>query len=157
MGGGAEDNIQISYFVPWYDSKVMKEESVDMIYSQAVLEHVDDLAHTYRMMYRWLKPRGFMSHAVDFRCHGLAKEWNGHWAYSDFIWRLIKGKRPYLINRQPYSTHINLLQKFDFKVVSDMKTKDTTGIKRKHVASRFRNMSNDDLITSTAFIQAVKK
>ena len=33
----------ISYFVPWSDSSVIKENSIDMIPSQAVLEHVNDL------------------------------------------------------------------------------------------------------------------
>lgn len=156
LGSGNRNNIQISYFVPWYDSKVIKEESIDMIYSQAVMEHVDDLAYTYEVLYRWLKPGGFMSHVIDFKSHGTAKEWNGHWAYSDFVWRLIEGKKHYLLNRQPHSAHISLLQKFGFEVVCDMKTKDTSGIERKHLASRFKNMSDDDLITSTAFIQAVK-
>ena len=156
LGSGNRNNIQISYFVPWYDSKVIKEESIDMIYSQAVMEHVDDLAYTYEILYRWLKPGGFMSLVIDFKSHGTAKEWNGHWAYSDFVWRLIKGKRHYLLNRQPLSAHISLLQKFGFEVVCDMKTKDTSGIERKRLASRFKNMSDDDLITSTAFIQAVK-
>lgn len=157
LGSEGEDDVQISYFVPWHDLKVIKEESIDMIYSQAVLEHVDDLAHTYEALYRWLKPGGFMSHDIDFRCHGTAKDWNGHWAYSDFAWRLIKGKRPYLLNRQPHSTHIDLLRKFGFEVVCDIKTKDTSRIQRKHLASRFKNMSYDDLTTSDAFIQAVKK
>jgi predicted SAM-dependent methyltransferase len=157
LDSGNESNIQISYFVPWNDPKVIKEESLDMVYSQAVLEHVEDLAYTYEALYRWLKPGGFMSHEIDFKCHGTAKDWNGHCAYSDIVWKLIKGKRPYLLNRQPHSAHINLMQKLDFEVICDMKTKDTSGIERKSLASRFKNMSDDDLITSTAFIQAVKK
>ena len=157
LGIRDKNNIQISYSVPWHDSKVIKEESIDMIYSQAVLEHVDDLAYTYKMLYRWLKSDGFMSHEIDFKSHKTAKEWNGHWKYSDYVWRLIKGKRPYLLNRQPHSAHINLLQKSRFEVVCDMKTKDTSGIERKALAPNFKNISDDDLTTSTAFIQAVKK
>ncbi len=157
LGNRDEDKIQISYFAPWYDSRIIKEESIDMIYSQAVLEHVDDIAYTYEVLYRWLKPGGFMSHQIDFKCHGMAKDWNGHWAYSDFVWRLINGKgRPYQLNRQPHSTHINLLRKLGFEVVCDMKIKDTSGIQRKRLASRFENMSNDDLTTRATFIQAVK-
>jgi len=157
LGNGDEDNMQISYFVPWYDSKVIKEESVDMIYSQAVLEHIDDLTYTYEALYRWLKPDGFMSHEIDFKSHGTAKEWNGHWAYSDFVWRLIKGKRTYLLNRQPHSTHIDLLRKFGFEIVCDIKTRDISEIQRKHLALKFKNMSEDDLTTSDAFIQTVKR
>jgi hypothetical protein len=157
IGTNNENSIQISYFVPWHDSKVIKEGSVDMICSQAVMEHVDDLAYTYEAIHHWLKLGGFMSHQIDFKCHTTAKEWNGHWAYSDFVWGLIRGKRPYLLNRQPHSAHINLLQKIGFEVVCDVKIKDTSGIQRKQLATRFKNMSDDDLTTSGSFIQAVKK
>jgi predicted SAM-dependent methyltransferase len=150
-------NIQIFYFVPWYNPKVVEENSVDMIYSQAVLEHIDDLAYTYEVLYRWLKPGGFMSHHIDFKCHRTAKEWNGHWAYSDFIWKLIKGKRPYFINRHPHSTHLKFLRKSGFELLFDSKSKNTSGVQRKHLASKFKNMSDEDLTTSDAFIQAIKK
>lgn len=134
----------------------MKDESIDTIFSQAVLEHVDDLAHTYEALYRWLKPGGFMSHQIDFRCHGSAREWNGHWAYSDSVWRLMAGSRPYSLSRQPHSTHIDLLRKSGFEVVCDAKIENHSGIQRKHLASRFKNMSDDDLTTSGAFVLAVK-
>src|SRR2546428_4351319 len=39
LNDNEETNIQ--YFVPWNDVKIIKERSVDMIFSQAVLEHVD--------------------------------------------------------------------------------------------------------------------
>ena len=146
----------ISYLVPWHDSYIIKKESVDMIYSQAVLEHINDLTHTYNALYHWLNHGGFMSHQIDFKCHGTAKKWNGHWAYSDFTWKLIKGKKSYILNRKPHSTHINLLRKFGFKVVCDIKINDATGIQRKYLSSRFKNISDDDLTTSGAFIQALK-
>lgn len=157
LGGPNKNKIQISYVVPWNDSRIIREGSVDMIYSQAVLEHVENLSDTYGILYRWLKPGGFMSHQIDFRCHGTAKEWNGHWAYSDLVWKLIKGKRPYLLNRQPHSVHIDFLQGCGFKVVCDIKVKNTIGIKRKNLSSRFKNLSDDDLTTSGAFIQSLKR
>jgi hypothetical protein len=52
---------QIAYFAPWDNTALMKEQLVDMVYSQAVLEHVSDLDHTYRMLGRWLKPGGHVS------------------------------------------------------------------------------------------------
>jgi len=104
----SEKRILIKYFVPWYDSSVLEKESVDMIYSQAVLEHVDNLDSVYQALFHWLKPNGFMSHQIDFKCHGKAEKWNGHWAYSDFVWKVIRGRRSYLLNREPHSVHINL-------------------------------------------------
>ncbi|RJP62040.1 MAG: hypothetical protein C4541_00460 [Candidatus Auribacter fodinae] len=57
-----------------------------MIFSQAVLEHIDNLPEAYESMRLWLKPDGFMSHQIDFKCHGTAEEWNRHWAYSQSEW-----------------------------------------------------------------------
>lgn len=54
------------------------EQSVDMTFSQAVLEHVDDLPILYQAMNYWLKPGGCVSHTIDFRSHGIGKEWNSH-------------------------------------------------------------------------------
>ncbi len=157
MGNLPGNKIQISYFVPWYDSNIIKEATVDMVYSQAALEHVEDLKHIYETLYRWLKPGGFMSHQIDFKSHGLASEWNGHWTYSDFVWKIIKGKRSYLLNREPHSKHIELIRKAGFEITCDIQFKNESKIQRKYLKSRFKNLSEDDLNTSGAFIQAVKK
>ena len=155
-GKGTQNEPHISHFAPWYDSSIIQDASVDMIVAHTVLQHVDDLDRTYDAIYRWLKPGGFVSLEIDFKCQGVAKEWNGHWAYSDSAWRLIRGRRPYLINREPHSTHIDILQRLGFQVVCDAKTTDTSGIRRDRLAPRFRNMCEDDLTTADAFIQAVK-
>lgn len=99
----------IHYAVPWSSAAALQEQSVDLIFSQAVLEHVDDLAGTYAAMAKWLKDDGYLSHQIDFKSHGTARDWNGHWLYPDYLWRIIRGKRPYLLNRKPYSTHKQLL------------------------------------------------
>lgn len=146
----------IQYKVPWYDSEVLEKESVDMIYSQAVLEHVDALESAYEVMSTWLKPTGYISHTIDFKCHGTADQWNGHWRYSDFVWKLIRGKRPYILNREPHSTHIKLLNKVGFNIVCDKKSTSTSVIKVEQLAQKFRSMTSDDMETSGVFIQAAK-
>ncbi len=156
LGSRNENKSKINYYVPWYAPEVIEEESVDMIYSYNVLEHVDDLEQTYEALHRWLKPGGFMSHQIDFRCHGTAKEWNGHWAYSDITWRLIRGKRRWFLNRQPHSAHIELMLKSGFEIVCAIEFKDTSGIARKRLAPRCNSLSDDDLTTRAAFIQATK-
>ena len=152
-----KSSIEISYFVPWSDAGVIKEQSVDMIFSQAVLEHVGDLPHTYKALYRWLKADGFMSHEIDFSSHGRAKHWNGHWAYSELTWRLIKGKSLYLLNREPYSIHHRLMQESGFEIVHQVRVADTSGITRKQLSSRFYNMSDDDLKTRGVYLVARKR
>ena len=156
MDTDAADSM-IRYKAPWFESDVVETESVDMIYSQAVLEHVDDLGGSYEMLYSWLKPSGFMSHQIDYKCHGTADEWNGHWTYSDFVWKLLRGHRRFLLNRKPFSTHINLMKEAGFSIVYEKKVKSPSKLDAKDLAHRFRNISEDDLTTSGAFIQAKKE
>lgn len=151
------ENSLIKYRVPWFAPTVIEGETVDMICSQAVLEHVDNLADTYKAMRQWLRPGGYMSHQIDFRCHGMADEWNGHWTYSDIIWKLIRGRQPYLLNREPHSSHIAILKKEGFKIACDMAARQESNIARDALAKRFRTISEEDLTTSGAFIQAVKQ
>lgn len=105
-----EDDI-ITYVAPWNKTTLIKEESLDMVLSQAVLQHIDDLSLAYERMSNWLKPNGLMSHEVDFKSMKSADTWYGHWEYSDLEWKLIKGRRAFYINREPHSTHIQLLKK----------------------------------------------
>jgi SAM-dependent methyltransferase len=147
----------IHYRAPWLNADVLESESVDMVYSQAVLEHVDDLHGAYAAMYSWLRPGGYVSHQIDFRCHGTARAWNGHWLYPDPVWRVMRGRRPYLLNRAPHSTHIALMTASGFEVVCDKTISNTSGYKSDELARRFRPLSEDDLNTSGAFIQAVKR
>lgn len=147
----------INYIVPWFNSKEIRNESVDIIYSQAVLEHVDDLENAYRAMSLWLKKDGIMSHQIDFKSHGITDKWNGHWTYSDSLWEIIKGKRPYLLNREPVSTHIKLLNKLGFKVLCVLPVRGMKGFKRSQLARRFKDISDEDFTTSSVHIVSKKE
>lgn len=145
----------ITYKAPWADPKIIQDNSIDMIYSQAVLEHIDDLSGVYKAMHHWLKPTGVMSHQIDFKCHGKADTWNGHWTYSDIAWKVVVGQRPYLLNREPHSTHVRLLQENGFNIVCDAVVRSASVLRRGQLARRFRELSDEDLATSGAFILAV--
>jgi hypothetical protein len=146
----------IKYVVPWDDSGFISPESVDMIFSQSVLEHVEELKKTYDAQYIWLKRGGLISHSIDFKSHGLAREWNGHWQYSRVIWKILRGHRTYLINRQPYSVQIRQVASSGFKVINELKTIRSSMIKRKRLATEWRNLNEADLTCSGVFIQAQK-
>ena len=152
----------IQYMCPWNDPKIIENDSVDMVFSQAVLEHVKDLKHTYDAMYKWVKKGGCISNQIDFESHGLSDEWNGHWSFSDLTWKLIKGNRPYLINREPISKHLEAAQDAGFEIILVLPVKtfpsDTyTGtMERDKLAKKFRNMSEEDFTTTSAYILARK-
>ncbi|HEY1283624.1 MAG TPA: methyltransferase domain-containing protein [Steroidobacteraceae bacterium] len=146
----------IRYQAPWTDESVVQENSVDVVFSQAVLEHVDDLTGAYHAMWRWLKPGGFMSHTIDFRSHGWSTRWDGHWGYSELAWRLIRGRDVWSINREPYSTHRRLIEAQGFRLVSEQRTRCPAATARSSLAPRFRDMPEEDRATRGVFVQAVK-
>lgn len=63
---------------------------------------------------------------------------------SDFMWKVIRGCRSYLLNREPYSTHLNLFKKAGFKLIYENKVKSESQISIVHLAPRFQSMSEDD-------------
>ena len=144
----------VRYVAPWSDPTALEPRSVDMIFSQAVLEHVDDLEAVYGAMSRWLRAGGFISHQIDFRSHGTASSWDAHWALPDWLWRLVRGRRAYLINRQPISTHRALLDGHGFRVVFEQPVELPRIVVDGRLAPRFRRIPASDLGTSGAFLQA---
>lgn len=149
-------NTPIVYIAPWNDAGAVGENSIDMIISQAVLEHVANPSQVYGACYSWLKKGGLMSHQIDYKSHGITRSWNGHWTYSNFLWRLIKGRRPYLLNREPHSVHLDLIRRWGFKVIYNLPIKGHSDISRGELAGTYKTMSDDDMVTTGAFVQAVK-
>ena len=92
-----------------------------------------------------------------FSRHSTARFWNGHWKYSDRVWKLIRGRRSYLLNREPYSAHLRLLAENGFAAVGGQQTKADPVIAREQLAPRFRHLTDQDLTTPTAVIQAVPR
>lgn len=148
--GGAGD--MITYVAPWYAGDQIQAAGVDWIFSQAVLEHVDELDGAYQAFSAWLKPEGVMSHQIDFKCHNMANTWNGHWACSDWLWRIVRGRRPYLLNREPVTTHQDLLARHGFEVVAIDRAIREDGHGAAALPARFQALSNEDLATAGAFI-----
>ena len=116
----------IRYLAPLGRMHEIPVNSVDLIVSQAVMEHVDQL---------------------DLRCHDTAPEWNGHWKYADLTWRFMRGGRPWFINRKPCSTHIGLANHAGFSVHAEIKQTAGSGFSRRQLADRFKELSESDLAT----------
>jgi hypothetical protein len=149
--------IRITYAAPWYEAGVVQSGAADMVFSQATLQHVDDLELAYRSLSAWLRPGGYTTHQINLSCHYTAGEWNGHWAYSDLAWKILRGGRSYLINRQPHSVHVALLERHGFRILLDQKRTRESGIARQRLAPRFRGLSDEDLTTEGCFVIAVKR
>jgi hypothetical protein len=95
-----------------------------------------------------------MSHQVDMKSHGTSDAWNGHWAYSDAMWRVVRGRRLYLINRAPASAHRAAMGAAGFAIVTDEPVRRHDGLAKARLAARFRAMSDDDATTAGLFVIA---
>ena len=154
--GTAQDGVLLTYSAG--SGKTLElSGTVDMVFSQAVLEHVDDLEQIYASIASALAPGGFASHAIDFKSHSFARDWNGHWTFSDREWALVRGRRRYAINRQPLATHLRLIEASGLEVVNVLRTTSESNIAPSEVVPRFQPLSDEDLHTSSAVIQAVKR
>jgi len=153
---GADRNDMIQYLAPMGALDGIESESVDWIFSQAVMEHVDEPGATYRQCFRCLKPGAVMTHQVDYRCHETAPEWNGHWKYPQWLWSLMRGRRPWFVNRLAHSQHWYMQQEAGFEIRAQILQVEQGGIERGQLASRFRTMTDEDLATAGAFFVSAK-
>lgn len=144
----------IRYVAPWMSQAALADNTLDYIFSQAVLEHVEQLDATYAAMARSIRPGGLMTHQIDFRSHGTSETWNGHLGYSDGVWKLMRGRLPYLLNRKVYSDHRALLAKHGFSIEAEAVVRSGHGLAREQLAKRFGYASDDDLSVSGAFVVA---
>lgn len=146
----------IKYLAPLGEMSGIPTGSVDWIFSQAVMEHVDDPGSTYRECFRCLKPGAIMTHQVDFRCHDTAPEWNGHWKYPQWLWNLMRGRRPWFVNRMPHSVHHQLQKQAGFEMLVDVAQTQEQGLRRSQLAEGFRSLSDKDLSTAGAMFVSVR-
>jgi len=146
---GEKSDVAIDYRVPWNGYPPTSIERVDLLYSQAVLEHVEDAAATWEAMARWVAPEGAISHVIDLRSHRLTAQWDGHLQYPDHWWRIIKGRRPYLLNRCSPTEHCNWAKRSGFKVIKATPAITAPVLSAEDLAPRFREWSEDDRRTTT--------
>lgn len=146
----------IQYYAPLGEMSGISAGSIDWIFSQAVLEHVDELEETYRQCFRCLRSGGFMTHQIDYQCHETAKEWNGHWGYPNWLWVLMRGRRPWFVNRLPHSVQRKLQEGTGFSILAEILQKGVPGIKRSQLSTQFRGLSDQDFVTAGAMLVSRK-
>ncbi len=147
----------VRYLAPWTSIRDIRPHSLDLIFSQSVLEYVLPLDSAYTAMAAWLKPGGYSSDAIDFSAMYLSPYWNGHWAYSDWEWRLVRGRRKFFLNREPLSAHLACVEKAGFEILEIDKEQDTAGLDVNDLSARFRHICMEDQQTRGAVIVLRKK
>ncbi len=148
---------KIEYIVPWDKIDHLLVGNLDLIYSQAVMEHVTDINKAYSIMYKWLKKGGIISHQIDFKAHELSEIWNGHWYINDALWQILMHGRKYIINRLPLSSHINAISEAGFAIKNVVPVLNNNELRTDNIKIKKHKFNEEDFKISSALIQAVKQ
>jgi hypothetical protein len=147
----------INYVVPWMGQKHEYIRDLDLIISQAVMEHVDDIHYAYSEMYNWLKKGGIVSHQIDFKAHEMTAEWDGHFYIKPKMWKFLSHGRKYPMNRLPLSSHLKAMEKVGFKIKNVVPVINKNNFEGRNPLIPGASFSENDFVSSSALIQAVKE
>jgi len=159
-GRAAADSV-LRYLCPWPTAS-LEPGSIDLVVSQAVLQDMDHwtgadaLSTAFEAMARWLKPGGAMSHQVNLAFPDT-EHWNQHWAYGERTWKVIRGMRPYYVNRVPASEYLRLCDRYGFEVVAVTPVAGDDGVPRVKLSRLFRDLPASDYTTRAVHFIAVKR
>ena len=147
-----EDTLQIcnaNYMTSGLVSlKAIPDNSIDIIFSQAVLEHVrkQDFFQLLLECRRILKPGGICSHQVDLKDH-LGGSLN-HLRFHESIWESpLFAKSGFYTNRIRYDQMVELFKKAGFNVdVSRVLRWASIPIDTRHLSQKFQSLSDKNLL-----------
>lgn len=149
---GEPREVDIRYYVPWQECWARSSPGVDLVVSQAALEHVADIEAVHRSLAAGLKMGGLASHVIDFKSHDMTAGWDGHLQYGDLTWKIVKGRRPYLLNRRSPSDHLRAMQASGFEIVRTWRALVPPTLARSGLPARFREWSDEDRSTTTMVV-----
>jgi len=134
--------------------QAIPNESVDFIWSQAVLEHIRkaEFLDIMRELRRIIRNQGVCTHYVDFKDH-LDCALN-NLRFSEPIWESdFMARAGFYTNRIRYSQMLELFEKAGFEVeVLEVQRWDRLPTPRENLSKEFRNLSEEELCISDLFV-----
>ena len=139
------------YFTDGINSlRKIPSESVDFIFSQAVLEHVRkaEFSEMMREMRRIIKPDGVCSHSVDLKDH-LGGALN-NLRFSEPLWESdFMAKSGFYTNRIRFDDMLNIFSNEGFLVdIISVERWEELPTPRSRMTKKFRNLSDEQLLVS---------
>lgn len=134
--------------------KDIDSNSVDYIWSQAVLEHVNvyEVVDCFNEFFRILKKDGIMSHVIDFKDH-LGGNLN-NLRFSEKIWESdLFSKSGFYTNRIRFPQMKYFLEENGFETnIKYINKWDELPTRRNLLSKKFSNLNEDDLLINEAHI-----
>ncbi len=143
------ENIDMEYLTDGLNSlSTIPDNSVDLIWSHAVLEHVKvaDFDQVMREFSRILKPNGVCSHVVDLKDH--FEESLNNLRFSDWIWESnFFSRSGFYTNRLRHNEIIQSFENASFNINSkEVYSWETLPMDKSHFNKKYQNYSNKDLL-----------
>lgn len=129
-------------------------QSIDIIYSCAVLEHVHDLDLCFSEMSRVLKNEGLMYHEVDLRDHIFSQKSIRFLTISDFWFRTLFRNTGGYVNRKRLSRYRFLAEKHGLKILTLV---PTIRYESKRLPEKIRSQYSEEDARTLSFIAVLKK
>lgn len=131
----------------------LPDESIDIIYSCAVLEHVHDLALCFSEMTRVLRGDGIMNHQVDLRDHIFSQKSLWFLNFSDYWFdKFFKNTGEY-VNRKRLSHYEMLIQKNNLQTLE----LDVNGRYEKPLPKNLKKKYSENDLRNLSFNITLKK
>lgn len=145
------DVCNATYFTEGIDSfPQIEAESVDLVFSQAVLEHIrkHEFLDIMRECHRILKPNGIASHRVDLKDH-LGGSLN-NLRFSEKLWESkLFARSGFYTNRIRFGQMLDCFRRAGFEVaIGDVRKWDHLPVARSVLAPPFSEFSDDELLVS---------
>jgi len=138
----------IDYLVQPSGLSGLKDE-VDLVFSRAVLEHVNNLQASFHDMYAALKPGGIAIHLVDLKSHGLHRDNPLDFlAWPSWLWSLMYSAKG-VPNRLRVDAYRKAVAQSGFDLIEMKPTllasaEDIQAV-RPQLADCFKSLSDEDL------------
>ena len=141
------------------DLKKVKNKSIDYIFSHSVLEHVrlNELEELISEMYRVIKPRGIISHNINYKDH-LSESLN-NLRFSEKIWESdLLANSGFYTNRVPAVKMHKLFKNVGFKILKEsFGSWSQLPISRSKISDEFKCFSDNELLNCTSSFIAQKE
>jgi len=131
----------------------LENSSIDIVFTNAVLEHIHDIRKAISEISRVTKLGGFGFHQIDLRDHFVKTKPLRLLQYSDLLWNLMTSNRPGYTNRLRLPDYLKLFKSHRFTVKKLAITREYDGdLTNLKIAKKFRSYSFEDLRVLTFWI-----